>query len=60
MRAFDVDAVLTGVLPEELASATIQELRAQYSSLKGEADRLDVRLGPRHPQRQAIDRKSVV
>jgi len=54
-RSVDIDTVLGGVLPEELVSATIQELRAQYSTLKTEADRLDTQLGPKHPQRQAID-----
>lgn len=53
-RSVNVDAVLGGTLPEELASPTIQELRAQYSSLKSEADRMAVRLGPRHPERMAI------
>jgi hypothetical protein len=47
--------VLGGTLPEELTSPTIQELRAQYSSLKSDADRMAVRLGPRHPERMAIE-----
>jgi uncharacterized protein involved in exopolysaccharide biosynthesis len=54
-RAVNVDAVLGGTLPEELSSPTIQELRAQYSALKSDADRLAVRLGPRHPERLAIE-----
>lgn len=54
-RSVNIDAVLGGVLPEELSSPTIQELRAQYSALKSDADRLAVRLGPRHPERMAIE-----
>jgi succinoglycan biosynthesis transport protein ExoP len=54
-RSVNIDAVLGGTLPEELTSPTIQELRAQYSSLKSDADRMAVRLGPRHPERMAIE-----
>jgi len=54
-RGVSVDSVLGGVLPEEMASASMTELRSQYSTLKGEADRLAVKLGPRHPQRQAVE-----
>ncbi|WP_237684008.1 GumC family protein [Pseudaminobacter soli (ex Zhang et al. 2022)] len=53
-RSANANDVLTGSLPEELASPSMQELRAQYSALKGEVDRLSVRLGPRHPQLQAL------
>ncbi|MEQ1953935.1 GNVR domain-containing protein [Mesorhizobium yinganensis] len=53
-RGVSADAVLAGSLPEELASPSMQELRAQYSALKGESDRLAVRLGPRHPQLLAL------
>jgi uncharacterized protein involved in exopolysaccharide biosynthesis len=54
-KTANLDSVLGGVLPEELASSTITELRSQYAALKSEADRLAVRLGPRHPQRQAVE-----
>lgn len=54
-RGVSTDAVLGGALPEELASPSMQELRAQYSALKGETDRLAARLGPRHPQLQALE-----
>lgn len=54
-RGVSADAVIGGSLPEELASATIQGLRTQYSTQKAEADRLSVRLGPRHPQLQAVE-----
>ena len=53
-RGASADAILGGALPEELSSPTMQELLAQYSQLKGEVDRLSTRLGPRHPQLQAI------
>lgn len=54
-KSMNVDAVLGGVLPEALASPSMTELRSQYAALKSEADRLAVRLGPRHPQLQAIE-----
>lgn len=54
-RAVTAEAALSGALPEELTSNVMTELRSQYAALKSEADRLSARLGPRHPQRQAID-----
>jgi len=33
----------------------MSELRAQYAALKQEADRAAVRLGPRHPEYQALN-----
>lgn len=54
-RAVDVDTVVGGALPEQVASSVLAELRGQYASLKQEADRQSVRLGPRHPERQALD-----
>jgi hypothetical protein len=36
-------------------SNTMADLRSQYSMLKQEADRAAVRLGPRHPERIALD-----
>jgi hypothetical protein len=42
-------------LPEELTSNVITELRSQYAAAKQQADRLSVRLGPRHPERLAIE-----
>jgi uncharacterized protein involved in exopolysaccharide biosynthesis len=54
-RSINVDAILGGVMPEELSSPTIQELRAQYAALKSDADRLAVTLGPRHPERMAVE-----
>lgn len=54
-RSVAVDSVLSGTLPEAVNSAAITEARAQYAVLKQEADRLAVRLGPRHPERLAVE-----
>ncbi|WP_439500374.1 GNVR domain-containing protein [Aminobacter ciceronei] len=54
-RDLGVDSVLAGALPEAIGSPAITELRAQYSALTQEADRAAVRLGPRHPERLAVD-----
>lgn len=53
-RSIDVNSVLSGTLPEEINSNTMSELRSQYATLKQEADRAAVRLGPRHPELQAL------
>jgi len=45
--------VLSGASPEAAASGVLTELRAQYATARQEAERLSVRLGPRHPQYQA-------
>lgn len=50
VRAIRIDSVIGSGLPEEFSSPVMSELRAQYSTIKQEADRLSVRLGPRHPQ----------
>ncbi|HEY4192125.1 MAG TPA: GNVR domain-containing protein [Mesorhizobium sp.] len=54
-RSVDVDSVVAGTLPEEISSNAMNDLRSQYAKLKQEADRADVRLGPRHPERLALD-----
>ena len=54
-RSLDVNSVLSGTLPEEINSNTMSELRSQYAALKQEADRAAVRLGPRHPELQALN-----
>lgn len=54
-RTVNVDSVLGGTLPEEISSDAMNDLRSQYAKLKQEADRADVRLGPRHPERLALD-----
>ena len=54
-KSANVDTVLNGALPEQVNSPLMAQLRAQYSALKQQGDRLAARLGPRHPQRQAIE-----
>jgi uncharacterized protein involved in exopolysaccharide biosynthesis len=54
-RGVSVDSVVAGTLPEEISSDAMNDLRSQYAKLKQEADRADVRLGPRHPERLALD-----
>lgn len=54
-RTVSVDSVVAGTLPEEIGSDAMNDLRSQYSKLKQEADRAAVRLGPRHPERLALD-----
>ncbi|MER8691957.1 Wzz/FepE/Etk N-terminal domain-containing protein [Mesorhizobium opportunistum] len=54
-RSVDVNSVLSGTLPEEINSNTMSDLRSQYATLKQEADRAAIRLGPRHPELQALD-----
>lgn len=55
VRDVDVNSIVTGGIPESVNSNIITELRSQYAALKNEADRVAVRLGPRHPERQALD-----
>ena len=54
-RDLGVDSVLAGALPEAIGSPAITELRAQYAALTQDADRAAVRLGPRHPERLAVE-----
>ncbi len=54
-RNISADAAANGDLPEQLASPVLSELRTQYATIKQETDRLAVRLGARHPQRQAAE-----
>ncbi|WP_214474192.1 GumC family protein [Mesorhizobium sp. dw_380] len=54
-RSLDVNSVLSGTLPEEINSNTMSDLRSQYATLKQEADRAAIRLGPRHPELQAVN-----
>lgn len=53
-RNVGVEDAIGGALPEELTSNVITELRSQYATAKQQADRLSVRLGPRHPELLAI------
>lgn len=54
-RDLGIDSVLSGALPEAISSPAITELRAQYAALTQEADRAAIRLGPRHPERLAVE-----
>lgn len=54
-RNLGIDSVLSGTLPEAINSPAITELRAQYATLTQEADRASVKLGPRHPERLAVE-----
>lgn len=54
-RQLDVNSVVSGGLPEGTNSSVLTELRAQYASVKQAVDNAAVRLGPRHPQRQALE-----
>lgn len=53
-RELGVEDVLGGALPEQVASPVMTELLSQYTALKQQADRASIRLGPRHPDNQAI------
>ncbi|WP_162787084.1 GumC family protein [Notoacmeibacter marinus] len=55
IRETSTDAILGGGLPEAINSPVIGELRAQYAQLRQQAESLSARLGPRHPQRIAIE-----
>ncbi|MFP1632968.1 GumC family protein [Zhengella sp. ZM62] len=54
-RDVDPDAAVSASLPEYVNSAVLSELRSQYARLAQQADALAVRLGPRHPERQAVE-----
>ncbi len=54
-RDLTVDAILAGNLPEQMSSPVLTEMRTQYSLLRQDADRVSARLGPRHPERVAIE-----
>ena len=54
-KSVNIDSVLNGSLPEQVNSQLMAQLRSQYSALKQQSDRLSARLGPRHPERQAIE-----
>jgi succinoglycan biosynthesis transport protein ExoP len=50
VNAVDVDDIISGALPEGVASDTMTGLRSEYASIVSQADSLATRLGPRHPQ----------
>jgi len=54
-RGISVDSVVAGTLPEEISSDAMNDLRSQYAKLKQDADKADAQLGPRHPQRLALE-----
>lgn len=55
MRTLGVDGAMGGGLPQEFESAAMADLRTQYLSIKLETDRAAARLGPRNPERIALD-----
>ncbi len=53
-RNIDVTSVVSGALPEIANSSVLTELRSQYASTRQALDNAAVRLGPKHPQYQAL------
>lgn len=54
-RGADVDAIVTGSVPERYASPTLADLRIRHADLKQQVDRISAKLGPRHPERLAAE-----
>lgn len=54
-RSLGVDAVIAGGLPEQVSSGAMAQLRVQYATLAQEVAKAAVRLGPRHPERLALE-----
>ncbi|MBI1621081.1 hypothetical protein IOD40_10450 [Aquamicrobium sp. cd-1] len=54
-RDANVDSIVTGSLPEQVASPTLAELRARFAAARQQLDRISVKLGPRHPERLAAE-----
>ncbi|WP_152045284.1 GumC family protein [Aureimonas psammosilenae] len=50
-----VEDVVKGGLPEEIGSEALTRLRQNYSELQQQQAGLATRLGPRHPQRVAVE-----
>lgn len=55
VRSLGVDAVINGGLPEQVSNGAMAQLRVQYSALAQEVAKAVVRLGPRHPERLALE-----
>jgi len=55
MKAVGVDAAVGGGLPQEFESNAMAALRTQYLAIKRESDRAGAQLGPRNPERIALD-----
>lgn len=49
------DDVVSGTLPEQVNSTILADLRGQHAALKQQRDALAIKLGPRHPDRLALD-----
>jgi succinoglycan biosynthesis transport protein ExoP len=54
-RDADVDSIVTGSLPEQYASPTLADMRSRHAELKQQLERTSVKLGPRHPERLAVE-----
>jgi len=54
-RGLSADRVIAGELPEQVANAGLAQLRTQYAAIAQEAAKAASRLGPRHPERLAIE-----
>lgn len=54
-READVNSIVTGSLPEQFASPSVNDLRERYAAAKQQMDRLATKLGPRHPERLAAE-----
>jgi len=55
MKTVGVDAAVGGGLPQEFESSAMAVLRSQYLAIKRESDRAEAQLGPRNPERIALD-----
>lgn len=54
-RSLNVGQIVAGSLPEQVNSGVLTELRSQHATLKQEANRLAVKLGPRHPRLSEVN-----
>lgn len=54
-RSLNVGQIVAGSLPEQVNSGVLTELRSQHATLKQEASRLAVKLGPRHPRLSEVN-----
>lgn len=54
-REANVDSIVTGSLPEQFASPSVNDLRERHAAAKQHMDRIATKLGPRHPERLAAE-----
>lgn len=54
IESVNVDDVVTGAMPEAVASETMTRLRGNYATLRAEIGSLTTQLGPRHPRLQSL------